>query len=187
MPQRCTYGIHFILALSIKNMKLPFYYFFFITLLVSCNFKKEAPPVSEKIKFTSLTISYYSGFERHFNVIVDSNKIFFSPQELKIQYGILPDSIFKLVDSSVAAILSDRVIISKKISCEDCPIIGITLIANSDTFRISQQEEQIEPVFRKMCTPLYFFLHRQYPQIPNIYSFRETIKMIRELPPPFPG
>src|SRR5688500_18185032 len=64
--------------------------------VLSCNDKRKSKyPKS----FIGLEISYSDGWGSSVSVLVDSNGMFFSPiTSDSIKYGILPDSIFQIVN-----------------------------------------------------------------------------------------
>ncbi len=105
--------------------------------MYGCEVKSDQPKPSNH--FNSFEISYTDGWRKHFSFFLDSNKIYFSPGETNMTYyGILPDTIFKTIDSVVFKIRYDTTIKSKNNDCADCSVAAIKIIAKSDTIRISQ-------------------------------------------------
>jgi len=168
-------------------MKTVLIVLIFTLLLQNCSTKTKKVFPIQNAQFISFGISYRSGFEGNFDVIIDTNKIFFSNQGYGIQYGILPDSIYILIDSAVITTLNNINKVSKKTDCQDCPMIGITCITNSDTIKIHQQGREIENVFRKLFSPMYNLIRQKNNSVPINEMFFKTRRLYKNLPPPFPG
>ena len=117
--------------------RLTFFILLLTTVFCRCSEKKQI--VSNSATFTSFEISYTNGWGKGFSFIFDSNKIFFSPQHWDTTYyGILPDTIFNLLDTTFLRIRNDDNIKSKDGGCVDCSVLAIKIISGGDTTRINQ-------------------------------------------------
>jgi hypothetical protein len=106
-------------------------------LLWGCSGKNEN--ANHPTSFKSFEISFTNGWAKGFSFFVDTNKIYFSPHGLDTaNYGVLPDSIFKIIDSNCEKIQSDTTIKSKDAGCVDCSVAAIKIISKGDTTRINQ-------------------------------------------------
>jgi hypothetical protein len=86
--------------------------------------------------FISFEITYSNGWTPGFTTLIDSNKIYFSPiNSDSLHYGVLPDSIFQLVDSAAFIIQNDTTIKSGELNCDDCTIVAIKVETGRDTIK----------------------------------------------------
>jgi hypothetical protein len=127
-----------------------------ILFIYACSNKNETAKTS--IRFTSFEIGYTNGWTRGISFWVDSNKIFLAPQMLDtVKYGLLPDSIIQLIDTTLFKIIADTTIKSKDGGCVDCSIIGIHAVIGDDTISI-HQVGNIDKVFLPLIKTLQYFL-----------------------------
>jgi hypothetical protein len=151
-------------------------------LISTCSEKKESH--KNTMKFKSFEIGYTNGWTHEFSFWMDSNKIFLSPQKFDtIKYGILPDSISRLIDTTLLKIISDTTVKSKDDGCEDCAIIALQAIIGTDTISIHQIgdiDKRLWPVIR---TLQYFVDSNNHPTMHAIL-FLETQKAVFPPPPP---
>jgi hypothetical protein len=146
----------------------------------SDNYKKLVPSP----KFKTFEISYTNGWTKGFSFIVDSNKIYFSPKKLdSMFYGILPDSIFNLIDNIFLKIKSDTTIKSKDQGCVDCSIISIQVVAKEDTICINQTGD-LDKIFLSVIRSLQTFLDNGRLQPTRATIFLETQKSVSPTPTP---
>lgn len=105
---------------------------------LSCkNKRNNSIPSKQAFKsFTRFEITYSNGWTPGFTTLIDSNKIYFSPTNIdSVHYGVLPDSIFQLVDSAALNIQNDTTIKSGELNCDDCSIVAIKVETETDTIR----------------------------------------------------
>lgn len=131
--------------------------FISLTLFIyACSNKNETAKTS--IRFTSFEIGYTNGWTRGISFWVDSNKIFFAPQEFdSVKYGLLPDSIIQLIDTTLLKIISDTAIKSKDDGCVDCSIVALHAVIDDDTISI-HQIGGIDKVFLPVIKTLQYFI-----------------------------
>jgi hypothetical protein len=98
----------------------------------SCLMKTDStkPPAS----FKSFEISFTDGWKKSFPFLVDTNKIYFSRVRLdKTYYGILPDSIFGIIDSCFIRIHDDTAIKSNHVNADDVSVLSVKIVTNAET------------------------------------------------------
>lgn len=90
--------------------------------------------------FNKFEIGYNNGWGKSFLFALDSSKVFFTPGKYDtLYYGILPDSSFMQIKTSLSKILSDTSIKSRKTNCFDCPTVSMEVSNWTDTIRIFQK------------------------------------------------
>jgi hypothetical protein len=111
----------------------------FTVFVLSCDIKRK--PNYPK-NFISLEISYTDGWTKAISFLVDSNGVFFSPATSdSIKYGILPDSVFEVINTSLAKVINDSAVTSKDDGCVDCSVLAMKMITKIDTLNIHQVGE----------------------------------------------
>jgi hypothetical protein len=150
--------------------------------LYACSDKKEL--IKTSTTFTSFEIGYTNGWTRGTSFWVDSNKIFLSPQKFDtVKYGLLPDSIVRLIDTTLLKIISDTSIKSKDDGCVDCSIVAMQTIIGKDTITI-HQIGNINKVFWPVIKTLEKFIDSvNHPTMPA-KLFLESQRIA--FPPPLP-
>ena len=104
----------------------------------SCKDKHDASNAQKHASqsFIRFEMTYSNGWTPGFTTLIDSNRIYFSPiNSDSVHYGLLPDSIFQLVDSAALNIQSDTTIKSGQLNCDDCTIVAIKVETGKDTIR----------------------------------------------------
>jgi len=154
-----------------------------LTLLISaCSDKKKLGNTSTK--FTTFEIGYTNGWTKGFSFWVDSNKIFLSPHKFDtIKYGLLPDSLMLLIDTTLLKILSDTSIKSKDDGCVDCSIFAMQTIIGKDTI-IIHQIGNINKVFWPVIKTIERFVDSVNHATMRATLFLESQRIV--LPPPLP-
>ena len=159
---------------------------FLIIVVYSCTTQKHYDSYTSQFK--SFEISFNSGWNKGFSFLVDSNKIYFSKQRSDtVCYGILPDSIFRLIDSVFIKVQLNNLVVSKGSQCIDCPVVAIQAIKNNDTIRIHQYGGDISQVFYPLVNSLHFFLDHSKHQKIRSFLFFETENVTSALPPKYSG
>jgi hypothetical protein len=96
----------------------------------------SSSPKHASKSFISFEITYSNGWTPGFTTLIDSNNIYFSPiNSDSVHYGLLPDSIFQLVDSAALNIQNDTTIKSGELNCNDCTIVAIKVETGFDTIK----------------------------------------------------
>jgi len=110
--------------------------------LHSCKQENTSITQPEKKRFSWFELSYKGGWTGHLSFCVDSNRIFFFPSLIKqidgetVKYGLLPDSIFKKVDTLTRQLKSIRSFNPDSNYCDDCTEVSIMAITGNDTTRV---------------------------------------------------
>lgn len=126
--------------------------------IVSNSCSHKASTIQRPNSFTSFEISFTNGWAKSFSILVDSNKIYHSPQSKDMTYyGIMPDSIFKLFDTTFHKIKNDHRIKSQNVNCFDCQILAIKIISKGDTIRINQKG-QLDSFLNPLINSLIKFI-----------------------------
>jgi hypothetical protein len=158
--------------------------------LASCSeqsgYKVHEPankPASKKAQFNSFEISYSNGWFGKFSLMVDSNKIFVSPGHWDTAYyGLLPDSLFNLVEKTVTDITNKSIIPSDDGCISDCTVAAIKMVVGTDTTRITQHGE-LSPKLYRLINPLEAFLKTGRLQTMRSVVILETEAVISPPPP----
>jgi hypothetical protein len=93
---------------------------------------------SRSSNFKSLEISYSNGWTKYFSFHIDSDKIFLASPRLEsdtIEYGILPDSTFSIIDSTLCELKTDTSGMSYLNRCSDCGIVALKATYKDDTIK----------------------------------------------------
>ena len=150
--------------------------------LSNCTHKKES---SKNITgFRSFEIGYTNGWTDNFSFWTGSNYIFFSPQKSdSIKYGILPDSILRIIDTALIKMISDPAIKSKDDECQDCPIVALRALTGTDTISIRQVGHIDTRLWPVISTLQNFIDSNSHPTMHAIV-FLETQKAVSYPVPP---
>lgn len=139
--------------------------------------------VNQPSTFKSFEISYTDGWTKTFSFFVDANKIYFSPQRWDTTYyGILPDSLFKMLDTTFSNIRNDRTVKSKDGGCVDCSVLAVKIIADSDTIRINQTGD-LDGIFYPMVKSLQKFIDSSNHQAIRAVVWMDTQSIVTPPPP----
>lgn len=152
-----------------------------VLLLWGC-FKKENKVVQhfKQKHFTTFEISYMSGWIGQFSFLVDSDKIYISPASSgEIRYGILPDSIFNIIDSTFLMIMKDSSLRSNLIeNCIDCSETAIKIVSKNDTIRIHQKGQNSAALGPLINTIELFLDSGRHRSINNYPQYLETSELL---------
>jgi hypothetical protein len=128
-------------------------------------------------------MSYTNGWTRSFSFIVDSNKIYLSPYKIDTTcYGILPDTLFYLIDTFVQKVVTDTSIRTTKEKCFDCDVVAIQIVTKKDTINISQAGN-IDKNIWSIINSLRTFSDSGRHQKKHSITFLETRNIVIPLPP----
>ena len=158
---RCTPLYGNILRMHLTNaMTKPFLLLLcFPFCLNSCTNKISNHPMSNKSNFQVFEISFTNGWTRGFSFLVDTCKIFIASTKADtVQFGLLPDSIFKLIDTTLLVLRNDTTIKSKVSNCSDCSAVSLKAIFTNDTIRIFQAGDDIDKIFMPVISILQAFI-----------------------------
>jgi hypothetical protein len=134
--------------------------------------------------FRSFEIGYTNGGRDNFSFWTDSNYIFFSPQKSdSIKYGILPDSILRIIDTALIKMISDPRIKSKDDGCQDCSIVALRAITGTDTISI-RQVGNIDIRLGPVISTLQNFIDSNSHPTMHAIVFLETQKAVSYPVPP---
>jgi len=134
--------------------------------------------------FKSFEVSYTNGWTKGFSLFVDSNKIYLLPQRWDTTYfGILPDTIFRIIDTTFLKIQSDKQIKSKDGGCVDCPILALKIISKGDTIRINQIGK-LDSIFYPLIKSLQTFVDKSRHQSIRSVVWLDTKFIVSPPPPP---
>lgn len=138
-------------------MKAKLFIFVLSTIyLLSCKGKSTLKQ-AKTFNFTTYEISYFDGWSR-FSFAVDTSKVYLAAFKADtLEYGILPDSIFEIVNKNAFLIFKDKSITSKSVECWDCPEISILATFLSDTVKIVQKGSVSDKVFFPVLIAIHKF------------------------------
>jgi len=155
-----------------------------IVFIAGCAGRQES---KHKISnFTSFELSYTNGWTKSVSILVDSNRIYLSPQAWDTTYfGILPEPIFAMMDSIAVKIRSDKKLQSKDEGCVDCPVLAIKIITNGDTIRINQVGKT-DSLFHPLVPLLQKHIDSGRHQYTKAVLWLDTRAIVSPPPPPVP-
>ncbi|MBL7748219.1 MAG: hypothetical protein JNM19_12360 [Chitinophagaceae bacterium] len=160
------------------------------TFLYSCKQESNSTIQPDKKGFSWFELSYKGGWTGQLSFCVDSNRIFFFPSLTKqidgetVKYGLLPDSIFKKVDTLTWELKSIPSLNPDSNYCDDCAEVSIMAITGIDTIRVFM-EGNINDRTRRLIEQLEAYkksstLH----QLAVAYFYLATMKdVLSPLPP----
>jgi hypothetical protein len=151
-----------------------------LTLLIhSCS---GPPIINNSPAFKSFEISYTDGWIKGFSFLADSNKIYFSPRRFDTTYyGILPDAIFKMLDTAFLRIRNNQAVKSKDEGCVDCSVLAIKIISSSDTIRINQTG-YLDKIFNPLIKTLQKFIDSSKHQSIRSVLWLDTKSIVTSSP-----
>ena len=153
-----------------------------LTILI-CNCSDKVQSAKVLTDFQYFEISFSDGWAKRFSFTVDSNKIYFSPQQSYITYyGILPDTIYQIINTTVLRVRSDSTIKSKDKGCVDCPVIAVKIVSKNDTIRISQAGD-LSNIFFSLLKSLETFINSGRHQSIQSVLLLETKSIVTPQPP----
>ena len=161
--------------------------FFAASILFSCSERNTNLVTKKKdADFSSFEISYHAGWGTgSFYFHVDSNKIYVSPygNDNIIRYGLIPDTVFRLIDSSVRVLNNSAVQSATSINCHDCSVLSIKVINGLDTTGFLKSGD-MDVIFMNLVDNIGSFLKKgQHSYIGGVL-FLETQSKVIEMPPP---
>jgi hypothetical protein len=161
--------------------KLALFALIVTAFLDSCIDNIQRLPTFKNSKFESFEISYANGWTPGFSLLVDTSKGFIASTKIdSISFGVLPDKILKLIDTTLSMTKMDSTIKTKN-DCSDCSIISIKAIFKKDTIRIFQSGHDIDIRFMPLVKSLETFLDSSHHTTISTLNW-ETQKGV--FPPP---
>jgi hypothetical protein len=164
------------------------FYIVGLVFIVSCSNKERTK--KNNTSFTSYELSFTDGWSTRFSFSVDSSRFFLGTYKFDtLRYGVLPDSIFEMVDKNAFNLLTDKSVPNTNIKCYDCPSISILVNSNQDTVRLLQKGQVSDTLFFGLVDVLSNFLasknNGSWKVIPFPQLLFETLQPIMPpLPPP---
>jgi hypothetical protein len=159
--------------------------FFFILLIIGSACQEKTR--DNQKGFKTFEMAYTNGWTKSFELLVDSNKIYFIPDGFKIKYGILPDSVFDKVNALCQKLKSTQSIITNRIGCIDCAIISVEVVNKGDTIKFTQTDNM--GVFLDMINSVQEYVdsndHHDIRSGFFLHEF-ETYWKVHPMPPPAP-
>ena len=152
--------------------------------IFSCSTNKPKKKI-QTYNFTTYELSFYDGWCNRFSFSVDTSKVYLAAYKADtLRYGLLPDSVFEIINKNAFLLFSDKTITNKNKECWDCSEISILATLKNDTVRLLQKGDVSDRVFFPLVDAIYKYLETSrsswklnpFPQI-----LFETIKPI--LPP----
>ena len=154
--------------------------------IVSCSNKERTK--ENDTSFTSYELSFTDGWSTRFSFSVDSSKFFLGTYKFDtLRYGVLPDSIFEIVNKNALKLLTDKSIPNTNIKCYDCPSISILVISNKDTMRLLQKGQVSDSIFFGLVDVLSDFLASRNNNSWKVLPFPQTLfETLQPIIPPLP-
>ncbi len=168
-----------------KKLFIPF---ILLTLFISCSTDKTINQIDSSFKFTTYEISFTDGWSTRVSFSVDTSKVFLASYKVDtLLYGILPDSLFEIINNNAFTLFHDKSIVSINKECYDCPSLSILVTFSKDTVRILQKGEVSDSIFSPITDIIYKFLrstkNNSSKRIPFSQLLFETMQPIM---PPHP-
>jgi hypothetical protein len=156
--------------------------------LCSCSAKKPIKKI-EPYNFTTYELSFFDGWSTRFSISIDTSKVYLAAYKADtLRYGILPDSVFKIINENAFLLFNDKTITNKNRECWDCSEISILATFQDDTVRLLQKGDVSDRVFFPLIEAINKYLETSrsswklnpFPQV-----LFETVKpILPPLPPP---
>ncbi len=161
------------------------FFIYILFILTSCSEKKvERIP---KYNFTSFEISSFDGATKLFSFSVDTSKIFIARTKGdSLKFGILPDSIFQVINRKAAQLFQDKSVKSNQNDCYNCPIVSVLSVYKSDTVRILQKGIRNDKLFFPIIESLEKYLDSNKIYRAIKYDGMECFETMTKLIPPPP-
>lgn len=155
-----------------------------VLLFAGCKEHKDII-AAKKNNFTSIEFTYRDQLDSFFDFRVDSSRMFIYPKTWDtVQYGMLPDSLFQFVDSSISLLLEKTPITKSEAISKDSLLFGLILIADNDTIRLLQTNTEISSTFLKMIPPLKSFANKKHFTLNNAAMLLQSKRMTIPTPEP---
>jgi hypothetical protein len=153
-----------------------------VLLLSACSGKKTI--YRSRARYKRFEISYASGWTKDFSFWTDSTKVFLSPFGIdSMKYGILTDSIIRLIDTTLPELFSDTTIKSENRRCSDCSVVDLYGITGKDTISIYQAGAISGHLWPIIQTIRYLIDSIQHEKVHSILFLRTQEAISPPLPP----
>ena len=130
-PLYATYGNRLNLNLSSMTTKVLLT-FLLVIFISSCSNHRSLKNVDTPFKFTTYEVSFTNGWSDRFSFSVDTSKVFLAAYRFDtLRYGILPDSIFEIINKNAFTLLNDKSITNTNQECYDCSSISVLVSQDS--------------------------------------------------------
>ena len=162
--------------------------FLLSTILICSCIDNKLKPKTDTYNFTTYELSFFDGWSTRLSISVDTSKVFLAAYKADtLRYGILPDSVFKILNMNALLLFNDKTITNKNKECWDCSEISILATFKNDTVRLLQKGDISDRVFFPLIEVIQKYLETSrsswklhpFPQL-----FFETVKpILAPLPP----
>jgi hypothetical protein len=164
----------------------------FIVILLAAYFsscsENKPKKVDKDLYFTSYEVSYHGELGTRFSFSVDTSKVFLAVTRADtLRYGILPDSVFEIINNNAFRLFNDKSIKNEDNGCDDCPEVSILVTFKNDTVRLVQQRIVSDSILYPVIRAIDKFLRTgksSWKINPYAQQMFETIYPILHLPPP---
>ena len=93
-------------------------------------------------------MSFFDGWSKRFSFSLDTSKVYLAAYKADtLRYGILPDSVFEVINKNALVLFTDKTITNKNKECNDCSEISILATFKNDTVRLLQKGDISDRVF----------------------------------------
>lgn len=120
--------------------------------------------------FTTYELSFFDGWSKRFSFSIDTSKVYLTAYKGDtLRYGILPDSVFEIINKNAFLLFNDKPTTNKNKECNDCSEISILATFKNDTVRLLQKGDISDRVF--------------FPVVEAINNYLETSRSSWKLNP----
>ena len=166
---------------------------FFLLLLtvfaISCSNRPSKQ--KETFNFTTYELSFFDGWSSRFSISIDTSKVYLAAYKADtLRYGILPDSVFDIINKNALLLFNDSTITNKNRECFDCSEISILTTLKGDTVRLLQKGDVSDRVFFPVVEAINNYLEtsrsswKLYPFPHSQLLFETSKSILPPLPPP---
>ena len=157
-------------------------------LVISCSNK---PPKQKQIfNFTTYELSFFDGWSTRFSFSIDTSKVYLASYKFDtLKYGILPDSLFQIINKNAFLLFNDTTIRNKNKRCYDCSEISVLITLKGDTIGVVQKGDVSDTVFFPVVYAIYNYLEtsrsswKLYPFSHSQLLFETSKSILPPLPP----
>lgn len=152
--------------------------FVLVMMTVICGCSDRTTNQNGNANFKTFEISYTNGATTSFTFSVDTNKIYFlTGRADTTYYGLLPEEIVNLIDTTALQITHNTNIKSNDLDCYDCSMVATKIVTGKDTIRINQAG-QIDSLFFPVIETLQNFISNGHHQKIQAILLLETESVI---------
>src|SRR5690242_14830862 len=156
---------------------------------ISCSNKSPKP--DETFNFTTYEVSFSDGWSTRFSFSIDTSKVYLASYKFDtLRYGILPDSVFKIINKNAFLLFNDTTITNKNKECYDCSKISVLATLKGDSVSVVQKGYVSDTIFFPVVYAIYNYLEmsrsswKWYPFPHSPLLFETSKSIMPPLPPP---